>query len=125
METHRAEARGGERVGSEVWFDVEGGDGTIVEVKSCERRMSSGRRGRFRLWLDQHRNLRDHSGEYDFIVTDDDDVVEERTLSAADVDELIDDEDLKWSLSGDAHEKHRQIKLVWTYVLDPDELGGQ
>jgi len=53
------------------WFDVDD-DGTPVEVKSTKKRLESGRRGRYQLVKRNHANLRDHDGEYVFVLRDGD-----------------------------------------------------
>lgn len=112
-EEYVARSRGGERTPN-AWFDVETPDG-IVEVKSTQQRLSSGRRGRFRLWRDQHQNLKDHDGEYHFLVED----VGEAQLTPEEVDAIMDEEDLSWSGSGNHPQGSDQLKLVWTYIMDP------
>lgn len=116
IESYRADQRGGERT-PEAWFDVEDGS-TIVEVKSTEKRLSSGRRGRYQLEEDQHENLLDHGGEYDFALRDGDDLAAERTMDASDVEDLLDEKDLKWPRAG-------KLKLPWSYVHEPDDVPGE
>lgn len=117
IEKHRADQRNGEHV-PEAWFDVEDSDGTVVEVKSTERRLAGGRRGRYQLVEDQHDNLRDHNGEYDFVLRDGDGAVAQRTMDAEDVEELRQEKDLKWPDGG-------KLKLPWSYVHDPDDVPGE
>lgn len=95
--------------------DVEAPDG-IKEVKSTQKRLSSGRRGRFRLWKDQHEYLRDHGGEYWFLVEG----REPAVLDPEEVDDIMAEEGLKWAGSGNHPQDTRQLKLVWTHVLDPE-----
>jgi hypothetical protein len=131
-----------------AWFDVDGSD-SILEVKSTRRTLSSGRRGRFRLWFDQHQNLQDHSGEYVFVLTeeplyptnDTDDskitedgrlkqsVVNERIKNGATarldpdrIDEIMNRESLEWAGSGNHVQRTRQLKLTWKHI---DELAEQ
>lgn len=120
IEKYRADERGGEHVGSGAWFDVD--DDGPVEVKSTNVRLSSGRRGRFRLWLDQHANLKDHDGEYDLLLRDGDETVAEATLSPEDVDEVIEEHGLTWAQSGNHPKGNRQIKLVWSHVFDAEQV---
>lgn len=120
---YRAKQRDGDYLGSVAWFDVEDGDGTPVEVKSASKTLSSGPKGRFRLWLDQHANLKDHDGEYDLVLTDDGSTAAEVTLSPEEIDEVIEEKDLKWADSGDHPKGNRQLKLVWSYVIDPEEVA--
>lgn len=99
-----------------AWFDVDAGLDGIIEVKSTRRRLSSGRRGRFRLWKDQHQNLKDHNGEYWFLV----DGLDPAVLDAPEIDEIMAENDLKWAESGNHPQETKQLKLVWTYVIDPE-----
>ena len=114
-EEYVARQTGGERTPN-AWYDVEAPDG-IVEVKSTQERLSSGRRGRFRLWKDQHQNLRDHGGTYWFLVEGREPV----RLDPEEVDAIMDRKGLSWSDSGSHPQNSEQLKLVWSYVLDPDE----
>ena len=109
-----AKQTGGERTPN-AWFDVETPEG-IVEVKSTQERLSSGRRGRFRLWYDQHQNLKDHGGTYWFLV----DGVGVEQLDPETVDDIMADEGLSWAGSGDHPQDSPQLKLTWTHVLDAE-----
>lgn len=113
-EEYVAQQTGGERTPN-AWFDVEAPEG-IVEVKSTQDRLSSGRRGRFRLWYDQHQNLKDHGGTYWFLV----DGVGVEQLDPEEVDDIMDDEGLSWAGSGNHPQDTRQLKLTWTHVLDAE-----
>lgn len=124
IEQYRARERDGEHVGSGAWFDVENPDGSPTEVKSARQTLASGRSGRFRLWLDQHANLKDHGGDYDLVLTADDRTVAEVTVEPEEIDEVIDEHDLTWAQSGDHPKGNRQIKLVWSHIIDPDEVDA-
>lgn len=119
IERYRAKERNGHHV-PEAWFDVEAEDGTPVEVKSTQRRLASGRRGRFRFWQEQHENMEDHTGEYDLVVTEDDSTAFERTLSADEVSEVIEDAGISWTGAGD-HHMGRQAKVPWSYFFEDAE----
>jgi hypothetical protein len=117
VEQYRARERGAsaEHVGTDGWFDVEDGD-TPVEVKSAEKEVSvdhdgSGRSrpGRYQLEHDNHRNLVDHGGEYDFVLRDGSDTVAERTMMAAEIDDLIDEQNRKWPDGS-------KLKILWTDI---------
>lgn len=117
VEKSRADARGpsAKHVGTDGWFDVEDGQ-TPVEVKSAEKDVTvnwddSGRTrpGRYQLDEDNHNNLVDHGGEYDFVLRDGKDTVAERTMTAAEVDDLIDELDRKWPTGS-------KLKLSWKDV---------
>jgi len=111
-ENYVARQTGGERTPN-AWFDVEAPDG-IIEVKSTQERLSSGRRGRFRLWRDQHQNLKDHGGTYWFVVEG----KEPAQLDPEDIDDIMADNDLSWASAGEHPQGTDQLKLTWTYVLD-------
>ena len=113
-EEYVAQQTGGERTPN-AWFDVEAPEG-IVEVKSTQERLSSGRRGRFRLWRDQHQNLKDHGGRYWFLV----DGVGVEQLDPEDIDDIMADEGLSWAGSGSHPQGSDQLKLTWTHVLDAE-----
>jgi len=109
-----AQQTGGERTPN-AWFDVDTPDG-IVEVKSTQERLSSGRRGRFRLWYDQHQNLKDHGGTYWFLV----DGVGVEQLDPKEVEDIMDENGLSWASAGEHPQGTDQLKLTWTYVLDAE-----
>lgn len=113
IEKYRAEERGGERT-PEAWFDVEGGDGTIVEVKSTMVRLESGRIGRYQIEGENHRNLVDHGGVYDFVLRDGDHIADETTLSASEVERIRKEHNLKYPDGG-------KLKVPWTYVHNYSE----
>jgi len=115
-ENYVARQTGGERTPN-AWFDVDAPDG-IIEVKSTQERLSSGRRGRFRLWQDQHQNVKDHGGTYWFLVEGYDPV----ELPPERIDEIMDREGLKWAGSGNHPQDTNQLKLTWTHI---DELAEQ
>lgn len=117
IESYRADARDGERT-PDAWFDVEAADGTLVEVKSTERRLSYGRRGRYQIERTNHENLVDHGGEYDFVLRDGDSTAAERTLDASTVEEIRQEHGLKWPNGG-------KLKLPWSYVHEPENVEGE
>lgn len=115
VEEYRAKERNGERT-PEAWFDVEDGDGTLVEVKSCDRRVAvtygdndHTRPGRYQIDEDNHYNLLDHGGVYDFVLKDGDGTAAERTMTAREVEDLREEKGLQWPESG-------KLKLLWKYV---------
>lgn len=121
IEKYRARRRDGQRT-PEAWFDVEAADGTLVEVKSTERRVDiqwaedrDPRRGRFQLVQENHENLVDHGGEYDFVLRDGDDAVAETTISAKEVDNLLDENGRTWPAGS-------KLKLVWSDIFDPEDV---
>lgn len=116
VEEHRADQRGrtAEHVGTDGWYDVEDA-GTPVEVKSTKKAVKvnwdgSGRTrpGRYQLTHDNHRNLVDHGGEYDFVLmdADGDNQIAAETMPAEDVDKLINELDRKWP-------EGSKLKLSW------------
>lgn len=118
VEEYRADERGrsAEHVGTDGWYDVED-DGTPVEVKSAEREVAVDygnndrtRPGRYQLEHDNHRNLVDHDGEYDFVLRDGSGTAAERTMPAEAVDDLIDDLNRTWP------DPPSKLKLLWTDV---------
>jgi hypothetical protein len=120
IEKARARARNGEHVGTEGWFDVED-SGTPVEVKSCDvdtatnvNEWTDSRTGRYQLEHDNHRNLADHDGEYDFVLRDGDTEVDVVTMSAAEVDAWINENNRKWP-------ENSKLKIKWTDIHDVEE----
>lgn len=118
VEQYRADARDGD-VTPEAWFDVEARDGTLVEVKSTEKRLSYGRRGRYQIERTNHENLLDHGGVYDFVLRDGDSTAAERVgVPASTVEEWRQDRGLKWPEGG-------KLKLPWAQVHDPEQVPGE
>lgn len=119
IEQYRARQRGSDASHTpDEWFDVIDG-WTPIEVKSTTRRLASGRRGRWRLWKSQHEKLLEQEGEYDLAVIEDDDLVAEKTLSAKEMDEVINEANLSWTSAGDSHSMpSQQVKIPWNYVFD-------
>lgn len=126
IEEYRAKQRGrhAERTPGVDFMDVDD-DGTPVEVKSTEVRVAvkwdenrSPRRGRYQLKEDNHRNLVDHGGEYDFALRDDDGLVAERTMTADEVDDLLDANDRTWP-------ENSKLKLSWADIHDPADVPGE
>lgn len=124
VEEDRADARGGERT-PEAWFDVDD-DGTPVEVKSTERRLSYGRRGRYQIERTNHENLLDHGGEYDFVLRDGsgedgeqyDTAATRIGVDASTVEAWREERGLKWPDGG-------KLKLPWSQVHDPEDVPGE
>jgi len=127
-EEQRAEARDGRRT-PEAWFDVEGDSEDVVEVKSTERRLSSGRRGRYQIKQYNHENLVDHGGVYDFVLRDtdgdswdledpDDTAATRLSVPASTVEDWRQDRGLKWPDGG-------KLKLPWTDVHDVADVEGE
>lgn len=119
IEQHRARVRGSdaEHMPGE-WFDLMDG-WTVVEVKSTTRRLGSGRRGRWRLWKGQHEKMVEQGGEYDLVVIEDDEIWRSVTISADEVTEVIEDNDLSWTNAGDSHSMPtEQVKIPWKHVIN-------
>lgn len=113
VEQHRADARGGEHRPDMDFFDVEASDGTPVEVKSTRRTVenpSVDRSGRYQIVGDNHEELVEQGGEYDFVLRDqNDDELETVTLAAEEVDRIIAENDLKWPTGS-------KLKLSYHYI---------
>jgi len=106
-----ARERDAEHLGdSGGWFDVDD-DGTPVEVKSTEKRLQSGRRGRYQLIESNHANLRDHGGEYVFVLREGDSEVDRTTVTPSEIDDYVQAEDRKWP-------RGSKLKIPWTEVHD-------
>lgn len=116
-EEYVARQMNGERTPN-AWYDVDAGDGTLIEVKSTQGRLSDGRRGRFRLWKEQHEALRDHDGLYWFLV--DGGGIREN-VEPEEIDAIMERENLKWTGSGSHPKEDKQLKLTWSHILDPDQ----
>lgn len=113
-EAYIARQINGERT-PEAWFDVENQEG-IHEVKSTQETLTySNRRGRFRLWKDQHDNLKDHNGTYHFLV----DGVGYVTVPPEYIDTLRDQEGRKWTGAGTTG-KSPQLKISWRDIMTED-----
>lgn len=118
IEQYRARQRGdGADHTPDEWFDVLDG-WQPIEVKSTQRTLASGRKGRFRLWRNQHDGMTEQGGEYDFAVIDDDKVWKETTVSADRVSEIIDENDLSWTAAGRHGMPTEQVKIPWNYVIE-------
>lgn len=117
-EEYVADAIGGERT-PEAWYDVLSPSGGLVEVKSTTAELSSGRSGRFRLWKSQHDKLRDQDGEYWFLV-DGRDAPEPVEMTADEVEDTINENDLSWTGSGKHGMDTPQVKIPWTHLIDPE-----
>lgn len=117
VEKHRAKTRDGQHVGTDGWFDVEGSDGTPVEVKSTQKEVTVNwdgqgktRPGRYQIVKENHQNLVDHGGEYDFVLRDGEgNEIETRTMTAAEVDELIRERGREWPENSKLKLSHRDI----------------
>lgn len=118
VEQFRADARGrsAEHVGTDGWYDVEDG-GTPVEVKSCQREVAvtygdndRTRPGRYQLEHDNHRNLVDHGGEYDFVLMDGDTAADVVTMDAEEIDDLVNEQNRTWP------DSPSKLKLRWMDV---------
>lgn len=111
IEEYRAEERGGYRT-PDQFYDVKVPDGPIVEVKSTEQHLATGRNGRYQLVEGNHRQLVEAGGVYDFVLRDDQDTAAERIgVPAGEVSGMIEEAGLKWPDGG-------KLKLTWTYVHD-------
>lgn len=115
IEQYRARERGGDHTPDE-WFDVlDGFD--VIEVKSTQKTLASGRSGRWRLWRKQHEKMVEQNGEYDLVVIDDDEIWREVTLSAAEVDDIISENGLSWTDAGNHGMPSEQVKIPWHYAI--------
>lgn len=114
-EEYVADRTNGERMPNE-WYDVLGPYGDKLEVKSTSEEYASGRRGRFRLWRDQHDRLQQDGGTYWFLV----DGMETVRLSPREVNEVIDKHSLSWTGSGRHGMESEQVKIPWNYIMDPE-----
>jgi hypothetical protein len=93
--------------------------GTPVEIKSAIPRLASGRRGRFYLRREQHRNLRDAGGSYLFSVCEPRparEPVAMKVVPATVVDEAI----ASWRSGGDDRPECAQV--AWSRIFDPAEV---
>lgn len=103
--------------------DVVDGNGRPWQVKGTMRRLSAGRRGRFRVWDEEGDNV----DGYIFAVYDPDEtspIITHTKLSTDELHELIDREGIAWSSAGStATAGERQAKVVWSYVFP--ELAEQ
>lgn len=119
IEQYRARQRGSDADHTpDEWFDVLDG-WTPIEVKSTTRRLSSGRRGRLRLWRTQHETLLEQGGEYDVVVIEDDEISAETTVTAERMDEILTDGGLSWTNAGQSHGMpSQQVKVPWHYVIN-------
>lgn len=116
-EEYVAEQVHGERTPNE-WYDVLGPapENRRIEVKSTQERLSSGRRGRFRLWRSQHERMKDADGRYWFLI----DGREPFQRSPEEVSEVIDENGLSWTGSGSHEMDTEQVKIPWSHFIDPD-----
>lgn len=98
-------------------------DGTPVEIKSAQRRLNSGQRGRFYIRQRQHERLVEESAAYLFAVYDprDRSVLTMLAIPASIVDEVLPGD---WtSVSSNRVEKgYRQ--LAWSRLLDTEVVEG-
>lgn len=112
MEERRAEARRAAHTPEQEWHDLEDGD-TPVEVKTTKRTVQSGDRerpGRYQLEGENHHQLVEQGGEYDFVLRDSEgDVVDVVTKEAAQVEKLLTDAGRKWPVGS-------KLKLQWTAI---------
>lgn len=115
------------------YYDALDGDdpiqikGTSVEIENP----SGTRRGRFRLWDDDHKKLVANGGEYVFVLYDPEGehspngdhqrpVIDTKRIDAKDVTGMVDH--VSWTTSDSADAKHRQKqkKPTWTAIFDED-----
>lgn len=112
MEERRAEARNGRHTPEQEYYDVMD-DGTRVEVKTTQRIVKNpnyNRKGRYQLEGDNHQELVEQGGVYDFMLRDDDgEVVEVKTMEAASVDNLLVENDREWPTGS-------KLKIRWDVI---------
>jgi len=92
--------------------------GTVIEIKSTIRRLTSGQRGRFYLRPDQHASLVEADGVYAFAVCTDDerDILALKIVPAEIVDELVS----SWIDPGPTRSNYAQ--LSWSNIFDVREV---
>lgn len=122
-EEYIARKTGGERHPNE-WYDVESGNGRIIEVKSTQETVNDTpatttdpRNGRFRLWQHQHEKLKDAEGVYYFLV----DGLPTTRVKPEKVDRVMNARGLSWTDSGASTDNNQQVKINWSYLIDPGE----
>lgn len=91
--------------------------GTLVEIKSAVRQLSTGSKGRFYLRKRQHERLLDAGASYLFAVVDD-----SRQLLAVKIVPavIVDDVVPSWIVSGNGRGPYAQ--LAWSRVFDDVEV---
>lgn len=115
-EEYVAQQTGGTRTPNGT-YDVETGSGRVAEVKSTQKRYDyDNRRGRFRLWKQQHQALKDEDGVYYFLVEG----MPPARIKPDAIDRIMREKGLSWTDSGPSHDKGQQLKLNWKYVIDPE-----
>jgi len=121
-EEYIARKTGGERHPNE-WYDVKSGNGTTIEVKTTRETINDTpatttdpRNGRFRLWKQQHENLKDAEGVYYFLV----DGLPTTRVDPEKVERVMEEHGLNWTDSGASTDNEHQVKINWTYLIDPE-----
>jgi len=108
----RAEARGASHTPEAGFFDVDGE--TPVEVKTTAETILNPNRkrpGRYQLSAQNHNQLVEAGGKYDFVLRLDSGGEQVRTLGARKVEEIINEQGLKWP-------KNSKLKLHQKYIHD-------
>lgn len=96
------------------------GAGSIIEVKSCIPRLTSGQRGKFYLRRGQHEQLVEEGGYYLFAVVSphDREPIAMIAVAATTVDDVIP----SWRDGGDGRQDCSQIS--WSRIFDVQEVTG-
>jgi len=112
IEERRAEARGAEHTPEQEYYDLRD-DGTQVEVKSTKRTIQNpnyNRTGRYQLEPENHHELVEVGGVYDFVLRNsENDIVDVRTLAAENVDRLLAANDRTWPTGSKLKLRYDQI----------------
>lgn len=99
IEEVRQNDRSAEHTPDEEFFDLDD-DGDLVEVKTTTRNVenpSGVRTGRYQIEESNHRKLVEAGGTYDFVLRDENDaVLDVETMSAVELDELIEENNRTW-----------------------------
>lgn len=112
IEERRAKAREAQHTPEAEWHDLED-RGTPVEVKSTKKEVTNPtevRKGRYQLEGENHHQLVEQGGEYDFVLRDSDNkVIRTTTLKASEVEQILVDNGRKWPAGS-------KLKLRWDVI---------
>lgn len=114
VEEQRRDARDAVEGPNSDFYDLEDGD-NLIEVKTTSREVANpngNREGRYQLEETNHRQLLEADGIYDFVLRDADDAIEDvTTLEAAELEELIDENNREWP-------ENSKLKIRWSQIND-------
>lgn len=97
------------------WYDLRYRNGTPADVKAAVYDRQ-GRYGRFRLWREAHRKLKQHGGGYVFaVVAESGNVLKLERMGASEVERRVGG--ITWYNSGHSG-KGKQTKLPWPQVVN-------